>query len=84
LYIFVWFVNLSVGYHLCRLYSIFLEEDSDLDFRKVMLESSCGLFEGTQHVILQKLRWRVGVVIEGERINDAVDCDDCIACGVDE
>jgi len=57
---FVWFVNLTLGYHLCRLYSIWLEEDSDLDIRKVMSESSCGLFEGTQHVILQKLRWHVG------------------------
>jgi hypothetical protein len=26
-----------------------------------MSESSGGLFEGTQHLILQKLRWRVGI-----------------------
>jgi len=66
---FVWFANLTVGYHLCRLYSICLEEDSDLDIWKVISESSCGQFEGTQHVILQKLRWRLGVGIQKERID---------------
>jgi hypothetical protein len=63
---FVWFVYLTVGNHLCRLCSICLEEDCDLDIRKDVSESSCGLFEGTQHLILLKLRWRVGVERERE------------------
>jgi len=84
--VYVCMVYLTVGYHLCRLCSICLEEDCDLGISKDMSESSCGLFEGTQHLILEKLRWRVGVgeERERERINDAVSCDDCVAWGVDE
>ena len=48
-----------------------------------MSESSCGLFEGTQHLILLKLRWWVGGG-DRERLKDAVCCDDCVAWGVDE
>ena len=59
---FVWFVSLTVGYQLSRLYSICLEEYCELDIRKDITKSNCDLFEGTQHMILQNERAGKGAI----------------------
>ena len=37
----------------CRLYGICVEDDCELEVRKDMTESSCGLFEGTLALIAE-------------------------------
>jgi hypothetical protein len=44
---FLWFISLTTGDHLCRLCSISVEDNCELEISKDVTESNCGPFEGT-------------------------------------